>query len=58
MSFQPHPPLQCFLVCYAEADEDDQVFIEDLDDDDYDDDAIRASGLNFSSDPDEKWKKW
>jgi hypothetical protein len=58
MSFQPHPPLQCFLVCYAEADEDDQVFIEDLDDDDYDDDAIRAADLNFSSDPDPKWKKW
>ena len=58
MSFQPHPPLQCFLVCYAEADEDDQVFIEDLDDDDYDNDAIRAAVQDFSSDPDPKWKKW
>lgn len=58
-SFQPHPPLQpqpplqCFIVCYAEAgDEDDEVFIEDLNDDDYDDhDAIRTVY-------EIKWKKW
>ena len=57
MSF-PHPPLQCFLVCYAEAGdeevfiEDPEVFIEDPDDDDY------IMRMDFSSEkPEPKWKK-